>query len=93
MHGLMRVSSDFVTNPLAQLYVRGTHSKTNNDSTPLLYRLTRTFLIETLISLSPHNIFDDEMLFDGKWISFASKSSRCIRFKTITTFVTSRQLL
>lgn len=44
------------------------------DSTAPFYRPSCTFLIETLISLSIHNIFDDETPFDGKRISFASKS-------------------
>lgn len=67
MHAWATVCAiSFSTSPLVQLYLRGTCSNTNTDSTTLFYSLTLTFLIETLISLSIHNIFDGEALFDGK---------------------------
>lgn len=43
------------------LRLRGTASKRNTGSTTLFYSLSLTFLIKSLISLSIHNIFDDEM--------------------------------
>lgn len=58
------------------LRLRGTASKRNTGSTTLFYSLSLTFLIKSLISLSIHNIFDDEMCFDGKRISFVSKSCK-----------------
>lgn len=81
----------FLTSPCSDVLERySTCINTSPDSTTLFYCLSLTFLIETLVSLSIPNIFDDET---GKWISFVSKSLQTIHFKTITAFVTSRQLL